>query len=351
MNGTFIRISGTTRKADEFIIKELVFQGEYKSFDQTVPFDQYVTKAQIDTLCNTMYEYALSHCINAAEKLAVKKVEQKNLIAWGLIVQKKDLLLPTYGFQLLTNNPLPEASIQCAIFKGKDRTVFLDRKEYHGPLYEEIDDAYAFILRNIRMGAEIDGVYRKDVYELPLESVREILANGVCHRSYLDPSKMQVALFDDRLEITSPGMLIGGLTIEDLKNGCSKPRNRALVTAFTYMKIIEQWGSGIPRVFKACKEAGLAEPELSEIGGSFKVKIFRKQQATPQATPQATIEFLLSYCSIPRTRKEMIKAMNLNDRKSFKKTYIDPLLASGKLRMTLPEKPRSPLQRYVATDK
>jgi len=129
----------------------------------------------------------------------------------------------------------------------------------------------------------------------------------------------------------------------------AKPRNRALVAAFTYMKIIEQWGSGIPRVFKACKEAGLAEPELSEIGGSFRVKIFRKQQATTQATPQATIEFLLSFCSIPRTRDEMIKAMQLNDRKSFKKTYIDPLLASGKLRMTVPEKPHSPLQRYVAT--
>nr|WP_240622857.1 ATP-binding protein [Sphaerochaeta halotolerans] len=125
------------------------------------------------------------------------------------------------------------------------------------------------------------------------------------------------------------------------KMDVAKPRNRALVAAFTYMKIIEQWGSGIPRVFKACKEAGLAEPELSEIGGSFRVKIFRKQQVT--------IEFLLSFCSIPRTRDEMIKAMQLNDRKSFKKTYIDPLLASGKLRMTVPEKPHSPLQRYVAT--
>ena len=347
MDGTFIRVSGTTRKAEEFIVKELIFQGEYKSFDQTVPYDHNVTKQQIDTLCTTMHEYALSHCLTPAEKLAVKRVEEKNLIAWGLLVQTKDLLLPSYGFLLLTNNPLQEASIQCAVFKGTDRSVFLDRKEFHGPLHEEIDDAYNFILRNIRMGAEINGVYRKDVYELPIDSVREVIANGVSHRSYLDPSKMQVALFDDRLEITSPGMLIGGLTIKDLKNGCSKPRNRALVNAFAYMKIIEQWGSGIPRIFNACKQAGLPEPELLEIGGNFRVVIYRKQAATPQAT----FETLLAYCSVPRTREEMMDFLQRNDRKSFKKTYIDPLLVSGRLRMTIPEKPRSPLQKYVSTGK
>ncbi len=83
------------------------------------------------------------------------------------------------------------------------------------------------------------------------------------------------------------------------------------------------------------------------IGGSFRVVLFRNQKATPQAA----IELLLTYCSIPRTREEMMGFLQLNDRKSFKKTYIEPLLASGRLSMTVPDKPRSPLQKYVATGK
>lgn len=202
MDGTYIRISGTTRKADEFVVRELIFQGENKSYDQTVPANQTVTKEEIEALCNTMHEYALSNCTSEAEKFQIKRVEEKNLIAWGLLVQREGKVFPTNGFLLLTKNPFLEASIQCAVFKGTDRTVFLDRKEYHGPLFEEIDEAYSFVLRNIRMGAEIDGLYRKDIYELPITSIRELIANGVSHRSYLDPSKMQVAIFDDRLEVT-----------------------------------------------------------------------------------------------------------------------------------------------------
>ena len=73
-------------------------------------------------------------------------------------------------------------------------------------------------------------------------------------------------------------MLIGGFTIEDLKAGCCQARNRGIVNALTYMKIIEQWGSGIPRLLENCKSAGLREPELLEIGGSFRVNMFRNTE-------------------------------------------------------------------------
>ena len=288
MDGTYIRVSRTTRKADGFVVKELSFQGDNKCYDQTIAVGQTVTKKQIDALCKTMYEYALKQCSNETEKVEVQRVEEKNLIAWGLLVQREGKLFPTNGFMLLTNNTAAEAAIQCAVFKGTDRAVFLDRKEYAGTLFEQIDEAYQYVLRNIRMGAEINGLYRKDIYELPIDSIRELIANAVSHRSYLDPSKVQVAIFDDRLEVTSPGMLIGGLTIDDLKSGCSRPRNRGIVNAFTYMKIIEQWGSGIPRMMKACKEVGLPEPELKELGGSFRVNMFRNTEMTTQGTTQTT---------------------------------------------------------------
>ena len=123
---------------------------------------------------------------------------------------------------------------------------------------------------------KIKGLYRQDMYELPLDSVRELIANSVAHRSYLEPGNIQIALFDDRLEVTSPGMLLNGVSVAKMKEGYSKILNRAIANAFSYMKIIEKWGSGIPRIIRECNEYGLPEPEFLDFDGDFRVKMFRK---------------------------------------------------------------------------
>lgn len=98
----------------------------------------------------------------------------------------------------------------------------------------------------------------------------------MAHRSYLEPGNIQVALFDDRLEVTSPGMLLNNVTISKMMEGYSKPRNPAIASAFAYMKIIEKWGTGIPRLYKACEEYGLPKPELIDFDGDFRVNMYRK---------------------------------------------------------------------------
>ena len=103
-----------------------------------------------------------------------------------------------------------------------------------------------------------------------------MIANAVAHRSYLDPGNIQVALYDNRLEITSPGMLMNGVTIEKMKEGYSKIRNRAIANAFSYMKIIEKWGSGIPRIIRECQEYGIPEPELIDFDGDFRINMYRQ---------------------------------------------------------------------------
>ena len=132
------------------------------------------------------------------------------------------------------------------------------------------------MLEKINRGMKIDGIYRQDVYELPIDSIRELIANAVAHRSYLDPGNIQVALYDNRLEITSPGMLMNGVTIEKMKEGYSKIRNRAIANAFSYMKIIEKWGSGIPRIIRECQEYGIPEPELIDFDGDFRINMYRQ---------------------------------------------------------------------------
>ena len=139
-----------------------------------------------------------------------------------------------------------------------------------------MEAAFQYVLEKINRGMRIRGMYRQDIYELPVDSVREIIANSVAHRSYLEPGNIQVALFDDRLEVTSPGMLLNGVSIKKMKEGYSKPRNRAIAYAFADMKIIEKWGSGIPRILRECGEYGLPEPEFIDFDGDFRVNMYRQ---------------------------------------------------------------------------
>ena len=157
------------------------------------------------------------------------------------------------------------------MFKGTTKEVFVDRREYTGPIWEQIEEAFQFVLRNIHLGATIVGIYRQDVYKIPPDAIRELIINAAVHRSYLDHGNIQVAVYDNRLEVTSPGKLPMGQTLERMKEGYSQIRNEALAYAFSYMNLIEHWGSGIPRIIGKVKAAGLREPEF--IGGEVDLRI------------------------------------------------------------------------------
>lgn len=163
---------------------------------------------------------------------------------------------------------------------GTTRNIFITRKEFSGCIDEEIESAFTFVLEHINLGARIDGLVRQDIYELPIRTIREMLTNAVCHRSYLCPGKVQVALFDDRLEVTSPGMLDKDLTIEKMKAGISKIRNGAIAKVFSYMNMIEAWGTGIPKMFEETKAYGLQGPELQDMGSDFRINLYRKELTT-----------------------------------------------------------------------
>ena len=194
---------------------------------------------------------------------------------------------PSNAFAILTGNGGLHVTTQCGVFKGTTKAVFVDRREYTGPLWEQIDEAFQFVLRNIHLGATIVGIYRQDIYEIPPDAIRELIINAMVHRSYLDHGTIQVAVYDNRLEITSPGKLPMGQTMERMKEGYSKIRNEAIAHAFAYMNLIEHWGSGIPRIIEKVKAAGLREPEF--IGGEvdLRINIYRGQIDTNDAKNDA----------------------------------------------------------------
>ena len=279
-NSTYIRINGTSRLADRTKLKELELEGQNISYDTLQEIGSEYDENKAIELCKTMKNVALNSCESEEEKLSIKDMTIDKLLDFGLLCKVGRKLYPTHAFNLMSDNTNKAAKIQCALFKGNTRDVFIDRKEFNGPIYEQVDEAYQFVLRHINVGAEINGEYRKDVYELPISAIREAIANAVLHRSYIDRSCIQICIFDDRIEVISPGALYAGLDIETIKSGKSACRNEAIAEAFHYMHIVEAWGTGIPRIINRCKEYGLPEPLFEEFGNGFKVTLFRKASST-----------------------------------------------------------------------
>lgn len=216
-----------------------MFEGSNRHFDQTLCMGLSITDEDIDSLCQSMKEQAVKNANNEVQKESVKEVGRQQLRSWGILIERD------------------------------------------GPIWEQIEQAFQYVLRNIHLGANIVGIYRQDVYEIPPDAIRELIINAAVHRSYLDHGNIQVAIYDDRLEITSPGKLPMGQTLERMKEEYSQIRNEALASAFSYMNLIEHWGSGIPRIIGKVKAAGLREPVF--IGGEvdLRINIYRNNSNSP----------------------------------------------------------------------
>ena len=278
--GVYVRVAGTTRLADEYMVRELMFEGSNRYFDQALCSGLTITDEEIDALCKSMKEQAVKNAHTEDQKASIKDVGRQQLRSWGILIERDGKDYPSNAYAILTGQGGLHVATQCGVFKGMTKAVFVDRREYTGPLWEQIEEAFQFVLRNIHLGATIIGIYRQDIYEIPPDAIRELIVNAMVHRSYLDHGMIQVAVYDNRLEITSPGKLPMGQTLERMKEGYSKIRNEALAHAFSYMNLIEHWGSGIPRIIEKVNAAGLREPEF--IGGEvdLRINIYRGQVAT-----------------------------------------------------------------------
>ena len=267
--GTYIRVAGTSRLAFPDKVKELEMEGARISWDELTCVGYPVTDEATEKLCKDIESF------REKAGMSANSVKKEQLINWKILKQSDGQLLATNAYALLTSDYFPFSKTQCAVFKGADRVVFLDKREFTGPVYNQIEEAVDFVLRNIRLGATIGGLVRKEKYELPPEAIREMIINAHCHRNLLDESCIQVAIYDDRLEVTSPGGLYNGLTYEEVMNGHSKLRNKGIANVFSQMGLVEAWGSGIKRIFNCAREYGLPEPKIQEFDNMFRVELFR----------------------------------------------------------------------------
>jgi predicted HTH transcriptional regulator len=260
--GVYVRIGSTNRKADPAQVAELKRQVLGGSFDE----DPLPEKNPEDL------DFPA-----AAESFAVKrKLVPGDLKTLNLVVRYQNRLVLTVGGMLLFGKErltvFPDARIRAAVFAGKDRTQILDAQEITSHLPKAVEEVIAFVLRNTRRSIQVAGIRNEGVPEIPLIALREAVINAVVHADYgQHGSPLRVAVFGDRLEIENPGGLPPGLTLDEVRQGASKLRNRVIGRVFHELGLIEQWGSGIQRMTNACLDAGLPEPVLEEVGSGFRV--------------------------------------------------------------------------------
>jgi predicted HTH transcriptional regulator len=166
-----------------------------------------------------------------------------------------------------------------------------------------------------------------------------------------------VSFFDDRIEVESPGILLPGMTVEDMRQGVSKIRNHVIARVFRELNLIEQWGSGVRRIFTEAQELGLPEPVFEEVGMRLRVVVYLAE-ALPLARPtEQVIEQVTEQVSRlvailqggALGVREAMEALKLKHRPTFLTNYLRPALHAGLVEMTQPLSPKSPTQKYRVT--
>jgi len=160
----------------------------------------------------------------------------------------------------------------CILFKGKDRSYIIDRKDFDGNLIEQVEDTVRFIQKNTMLTYKIKGIEREEIPQYPIEAIREGVVNAIMHRDYFETgSNVFVYIYDDFIEIINPGGLFG-IKKEDLGKICAR-RNELIADVFHMIGFVEKAGTGIQRMKDAMKKAGLKEPKI-EVSENFFIVTF-----------------------------------------------------------------------------
>ena len=266
--GVYVRLGSTNRQAGPEILAELQRFISGLSFDQLPCPDLSPADLDPDRLQRFFAQSG-------------RKPSQEHLETLGVLTPQAGRLTPSHGGLILFGRDavrqrvFPDAGVSCARFRGSNKTDFLDRLTFEGTVLEALDDVPKFIRRNTRLAAKITTMRRQDIPEYPEVALREVLVNAVAHADYsLTGMRIRVAIYADRMEIENPGMLPFGMTLDDLKAGVSRIRNRVIARVLREFGLLEEWGTGYRRVTEDCRAGSYPAPEWEERGPALRV-VFR----------------------------------------------------------------------------
>ena len=265
-DGVYVRVGSTNRRADPALVDEMRRFASRRAYDEE-PMPQ-------------LYSEAVDFRAASDWFAPKRKLRRSDLDTLGLIARDQARRVPTVGGLLLFGDGdekerhFPDAWIQVGRFRGANRANIADQQDVRGHAPVLVERATEFVVERLSCGARIDGTRREDLWNVPPVAVREAIVNAVAHADYAQRGgPIRVAVFADRVEVESPGLLPFGLTIEDLPLGVSKLRNRVIARVFHELGLMENWGSGVQRMISACDEAGCPHPVFEELGGRFRVTL------------------------------------------------------------------------------
>jgi ATP-dependent DNA helicase RecG len=265
----YVRSGSTTQELKDTELAYFLLKKMGKTWD-SISFESDLSEIDLSTI--EIFKNLAKNRIPSIEEFdSIEKIflnlklfdENKEITNAGILIFGKD---PQKKF----------ISATVRVGRFKNSTHIIDTVIIQGNLFKQVDDVMNAIRKHLNVMFEIKGIVRKDVWDYPLEALREAVINALIHRDYLSPAEIQIKIYDDKIWIWNPGKLPAQIKLEDLKKEHSSyPRNPLIANVFYLAGFIERWGSGTKRVVELCKEYGLPEPEYKEEFGGFSVYFYK----------------------------------------------------------------------------
>ena len=355
LKGSYTRIGDSDEPMTEYEVYS--YEAYRKKYQDDIREVSRVTMASLD-------QTLLDEYINQLKKGKPRLAAVENQAIYELMSIKRNnevTLSATMMFSPYPQAYFPQLCIVAVVVPGNEMGEtgeagerFLDNQRIEGNIPDMLSEALQFVKRNMRVKSIIDVETgkREDRTDYPIMAVREAVINALVHRDYsihTEGMPIQIIMYDDRLEIHNPGGIYGRIRIDQLGKVQPDTRNPVLASELEVLGITENRYSGIPTIRREMKKYNLKEPEFSDERGSFIVKFYKMAANNEIETMEDDeIQNLLLFCKTPRTRKEIAEYLGLSSITYAIQKYVMPLVEDGKIKMSIPEKPKSPKQLYYS---
>ena len=348
IKGSYIRVGESDEPMSEYEIYS------YEAFRKRIRDDiRIVEGAKIQLFDEKRMAEYLSRVKSERRNLADNVSDDEILELMGVTSDGTPTLAGLMTFSKYPQTYFPQLCITAVALPGTemgetgtDGERFIDNKRITGAIPDMLEEAVEFVRTNSRTKTIIDdNGKRVDKNEYPIKAVREAILNALVHRDYsiyTENTPIRIEMYRDRMEVTNSGGLYGKISIDALGKVHPETRNAALANMLELLNITENRYSGIPTMRREFLNAGLPAPNFSVIHGEFKV-VMRNGYLNNSGSMEDSI---LDFCEIPRSRAELIEFTG-KSRNYVLKQLIAPLIECGKLKLTMPDKPKSSNQKYV----
>lgn len=356
IRGSYVRVGDADEPMSEYEVYS------YEAFRRRVREElKPVPEARIELFNQEKIEEFIRAVKEERPNLA-KNVDDKDILElMGITIKGVPTIAGVMCFGIYPQVWFPQLCITAVRVPGmekgdldSDGARFLDNKRITGSIPDMADGAVEFVRKNSRVKTIIDkDGKRSDKTEYPLRAVREAVLNTLIHRDYSafsENTPVGIEMYQDRIEFISKGGLYGGGSVRQLGKGRPDTRNPVIANIMELMHITENRYSGIPTMKKELKEAGLPAPVFTVSRGVFTVVFHNELKEEEEIIDKTDLrKAIIQFCKVPRSREELTDFTG-KSRYYTMSAYVTPMVESGELMLTIPDKPKSPKQKYVSVE-